>query len=84
MEEFEKQGGIAFILIYYTSRNILYYMRFEELHRFWMRAKEGGRKSFRFDELDSRFFLEFMRGCYVPYLDAMNLDLELREELDKE
>ena len=84
MAEFEKQGGIAFILIYYISRNILYYMRFEELYRFWMRAKEGGRKSFRFDELDSRFFLEFMRGCYVPYLDAMNLDLELREELDKE
>ena len=65
MEEFEKQGGIAFILIYYTSRNILYYMRFEELHRFWMRAKKAAEK-LRFDELDSRFFLEFMRGCYVP------------------
>ena len=68
MEEFEKQGGIAFILIYYTSRNILYYMRFEELHRFWMRAKEGGRKSFRFDELDSRFFLEFMRGLSLIHI----------------
>ena len=58
-------------------------MRFEELCRFWKRAKEGGRKSFRFEELDERFFMEFFRGCYVPYLDAMNLDLEIRDELDK-
>ena len=51
----------------------------EELLVFWNRAKEGGRKSFRFEELDERFFMEFMRGCYVPYLDAVNRDLELRE-----
>lgn len=83
MKNFEKQQGIAFILIYYSSRNILYYMRFEELYRFWMRAQNGGRKSFRFEELDERFFMKFFHGCYVPYLDALNLDLELRDELDK-
>lgn len=83
MKNFEKQQGIAFILIYYSSRNILYYMRFEELYKFWMRAQNGGRKSFRFDELDERFFMKFFRGCYVPYLDALNLDLELLDELDK-
>ena len=54
-------------------------MRLEELLVFWNRAKEGGRKSFRFEELDDRFFLEFKRGYYVPYLDAVNLDLELRD-----
>jgi len=58
-------------------------MRFEELYRFWMRAQNGGRKSFRFEELDERFFMKFFHGCYVPYLDALNLDLELRDELDK-
>lgn len=84
MINFEKQDGIAFILIYYSSKNILYYMRLEELLVFWKRAKEGGRKSFRLEELDDRFFMEFHHGCYVPYLDAINLDLELREELDKE
>ena len=83
MKNFEKQQGVAFVLIYYSSRNILYYMRFEELYRFWMRAQNGGRKSFRFDELDERFFMKFFLGCYVPYLDALNLDLELRDELDK-
>lgn len=84
MEEFERQGGIAFLIIYYSAKNKLYYMRFEEILKFWNRAKEGGRKSFRFEELDAAFFMEFKNGCYVPYLDGMNLDLELREKLDNQ
>lgn len=81
MKEFERQEGVAFLIIYYSHRDALYYMRFEELFGFWERAEEGGRKSIRYCELDSRFFMKLKNGCQVPYLDAMNLDLELREEL---
>ena len=84
MENFERQGGIAFLIIYYTARNQVYYMRFEEVKKFWNRAKEGGRKSFRTDELEPSFFMELKNGCYVPYLDAVDQDLMLRDELDKE
>ena len=84
MENFEKQGGIAFLLIYFTSRNEVYYMRFEEVKLFWNRAMEGGRKSFRIDELDPRFFVKLKNGCFIPYLDMINMDLILRDELDKE
>ena len=76
MENFEKQGGVSFILIYYTARNQIYYMRFEEVAKFWNRAMEGGRKSFRIEEQDPAFFLELQGGCFVPYLNALNLDLE--------
>ena len=80
MTQFEHQDGIAFILIYYSERNELYYMRFEEMIRFWNRACDGGRKSIRYEELDSRFFMKPKNGYYIPYLDFINLDLELREE----
>ncbi len=50
MGEFERQGGIAFLIIYYSAKNKLYYMRYQEILKFWNRAKEGGRKSFRFEE----------------------------------
>lgn len=80
MNQFEKQGGISFLLINYSARNILYYMRMEELNRFWERAIQGGRKSFRLDELDEKFFLELSRGIYVPYLEMLQKDLDLREE----
>ena len=79
MTQFEHQDGIAFILIYNSERNELYYMRFEEMIRFWNRACDGGRKSIRSEELDPRFFMKPKNG-YIPYLDFINLDLELREE----
>ncbi|MGN1166761.1 MAG: Holliday junction resolvase RecU [Lachnospiraceae bacterium] len=80
MGKFEQQGGISFLLIYYSAKNIIYYMRYEEMSGFWDRAKKGGRKSIRFDELDESFFFEPKQGVYIPYLDMMNHDLEIREK----
>ncbi len=57
MENFEKQMGIAFFLISFTARDEFYYLRFAKLLEFWNRAKEGGRKSFRYEELEPDFFL---------------------------
>ena len=47
MRQFEKQGGIAFFLIFYSHKDLLYYLPYEMLRFFWDRAQEGGRKSFR-------------------------------------
>lgn len=79
MNNFEKQNGISFLLIYYSHKNVLYYMRMEELLKFRERARNGGRKSFRFEELDEAFFLKLSGGCFVPYLDAVQKDLDIRE-----
>lgn len=79
MRKFEKQGGIAFFLIFYTHKNQLYYLPFEMLDFFWQRAKEGGRKSFRLEELNPEYFLPKKHGILVPYLDVLKKDLEDRE-----
>ena len=79
MEIFEKQGGIAFFLISFTNRDEFYYLRLEKLMEFWNRAKEGGRKSFRYEELDPEYFLPRQRGVLVPYLDALQKDLLRRD-----
>ena len=79
MEDFEKQGGIAFFLIFYTQKDKFYYLRLAKLREFWMRAKEGGRKSFRYEELDPDFFLDKAKGVLVPYLDTLQKDLNLRD-----
>lgn len=78
MKNFEKQDGVAFLLIYFSRRNELYYMRCAEMERFWERGQTGGRKSIRREELSKHFFLK-MAGGYVPYLDALRKDLEERE-----
>lgn len=79
MEEFEKQGGIAFFLIYYTAKDIFYYLPYEMLRFFWDRAQEGGRKSFRYEELNPDYLLPKKSGILVPYLEIMKKDLEDRE-----
>ena len=55
MEQFEKQGGISFLIIFYTARNELFYLPYADMRRFWERAKSGGRKSFRYEELNQDF-----------------------------
>lgn len=79
MEAFEKQDGVAFLIIYYSKRNELYYMPFVELKKFWDRAQNGGRKSIRFEELNETYFMQLKNGCFVPYLEALQLDLESRD-----
>ena len=79
MTDFEKQDGIAFFLIYYTERDFFYYLPLRHLIPFWNRMLEGGRKSFRMEELDMSFKLPVRPGIPVPYLDMMKRDLDERE-----
>ncbi len=79
MENFEKQGGIAFILILYHARDEFYYLRFSKLREFWNRMQEGGRKSFRYEELEQDFIFKTSGGLLVPYLDEIQKDLSLRD-----
>lgn len=79
MEQFEKQGGIAFFLIYYTKRDTFYYLPYEMLRYFWDRAQNGGRKSFRYEELNPDYVIPKKNGIEVPYLEAVKKDLEDRE-----
>lgn len=79
MGKYEGQQGIAFILIYYTARDCFYYLRYQELKKFWERAEAGGRKSFRMEELSEDFFFKGKPGVLVPYLDMIQKDLASRE-----
>lgn len=79
MNFFEKQEGIAFFLIYFTAHEQFYYLRIQDLMRFWERASSGGRKSFRIDELDPQwFFLMKEQNSTIPYLEMIQLDLQTR------
>lgn len=78
MERFEEQGGIAFLLISYTKRDEFYYLTFSLLNWFWQRMQQGGRKSFRYEELNPDFFLQCRGGILVPYLEGIQRDLKNR------
>lgn len=79
MQDFEKQDGISFFLIYYVKHKKYYYLSFTEALKFWNNAKVGGKKSFRIDELSPDMFFTENKNILVPYLDMINKDLERRE-----
>ncbi|MCI5902044.1 MAG: Holliday junction resolvase RecU [Blautia sp.] len=79
MENFEKQSGIAFILIFFSHVDEFYYLPFRTLLCFWNRMQEGGRKSFRREELDPAYYLPKKSGFLVPYLEGLSLDLKMRD-----
>ena len=80
MDDFERQGGKAFLSILCTSEQKFYYLHIRQLLRFWNRAQEGGRKSFRMDELDPAYFFESSKGYLGPFLEPLSLDLEQEQE----
>lgn len=80
MKRFEEQKGIAFFLIYFTHRDIYYYLTYRQAQSFWERAERGGRKSFRVEELEDAWFFHGNRVFFIPYLDMLQKDLEEREK----
>lgn len=79
MKHFEEQKGISFIIAYYTHRNAMYYIPFRTVNDFWNRMKEGGRKSFRFDEIDLNYEIRSKGEYLCHYLETLNLDLSTRD-----
>lgn len=79
MEEFEKQGGVAFLIIFYTKRDEIYYLPYADMKRFWDRKENGGRKSFRYEEINQAYRLHQGHGVLVPYLEGLKKDLLSRD-----
>ena len=77
MDEFEKQKGIAFFLIYFSADNVFYYLTLRKLKEFWKRMEDGGRKSFRREELDQEFHLSGKMIGFLIWKESK--DLQLRD-----
>lgn len=78
MERFEKQQGISFLIIYYSHRDEMYYLPFSYVKKFYYRSENGGRKSFRFEEIDTGYRIKSHSGVPVHFLEALQKDLDGR------
>ena len=78
MRDFEAQGGVAFLILYFTSADRYFYLPYEQLAVFWNRSKTGHAKHFKIEELDTQYELT-CNGCYIHYLEAIQKDLDTRE-----
>lgn len=79
MKDFEEQQGLAFLILYFSHRDEIYYLTFRQMYNFWERGQEGGPRHFKYQELDPRWFLQRKGNILVPFLDGIQMDLDSRE-----
>lgn len=78
MEDFEKQGGISFILLFFSSLDEIYYIPFKDIKFFYDRSRNGGRKSFTYDEINKDYRIQSTSGALIHYLEGIQKDLNNR------
>ena len=65
---------VTFMEAFEQQGGIAFYIIF-----FWQRMEDGGRKSFRREELKEEFYLPKQGGFLVPYLEGIQQDLKMRD-----
>ena len=75
MQEFENQGGIAFLIIFFKSLDKIIYVPLKDLKLFFDRMNSGGKKSFKFDELNEEYIIPKKGDIIVHYLESLSLYL---------
>ena len=79
MREFEKQDGISFIIIYFSSRDEFYYVPFSDIIKFLgIEVKMVVGKASHTKEINQNFRIYANQGIPVHYLETIQKDIELR------
>ena len=73
MEDFEEQGGISFILVYFSKKSLAYYFRFAELKKYW-----NNKKDISIDELDKSYIINMKGKIKIDLLSKLQLDIDER------
>lgn len=79
MRAFQKQDGIAFILVYFSNKSTYFLLPFDIIEGYWNEAKEGGRKSIPLSAFNSKYEIKSKSGYLVHYLEALSIYIIARE-----
>ena len=71
MQQFEEQGGISFILAYFSAYNQYFIMPFKDLKPYWDRAIKGGKKSISYEDFNKKYEIK-LKGGHLNYLEGLN------------
>ena len=73
MKDFENQGGIAFVLIYFNNEMIAYYLTFNELNKIW-----DNKNSIKVDDLNKDFIIDMKGKIKIDILSKIQKDIDKR------
>lgn len=79
MEDFQKQEGIAFLIISFTKTNENYLVPYDQLKIWWDNAKNGQRQSIPYSAFKEFYKIPSSDGYLIHYLVALQAYLEVKE-----
>jgi len=84
MNEFAKQNGVAFLIVYFKRYEKYYLTPIEILAKYFVDAMKGGRKSIPYNEFANAYEIEIASDMYLHYLKAVQKyidDLNINENI---
>lgn len=76
MDEFQRQKGIAFLLVHFVVYDEYYYLPFDILKLYWDNALNAGRKSIPYSAFDKQYQIKSKSGAILNYLEIINIYLK--------
>lgn len=73
MKAFNRQNGIAFLILSFRKFDEIFLCPWEVLEDYWNKAKKGGRKSIPYTAMNQRYRIERSGNILVHYLKALQL-----------
>lgn len=80
MKNYESQGGVSFLLIYFLKYDEIVYLRFKDIEKFINRAKAGGKKALSYEELNLNYTLPVRSNFWFTIWKMLNKDDRERNE----
>jgi recombination protein U len=71
MENFIKQGGEAFFIVYFKKHDTYFLTPFEHIKVFYDQALQGGRKSIPYEAFDKNYTIAVEGGLYLNYIQTL-------------
>ena len=81
MRDFQRQGGVAFLLVRFALADRVFLLPFDQLGGFWEQARAGGRKSIPISKFDEDLTAAGKGGAMVHYLEPLNIYLQRRNRI---
>lgn len=72
MSDFEKQGGVSFLIVNFKKYNQYFLLPLELLNNYYSIKEKGGRKSIPYTEFNEALEIKMTKQAYINYLDKVN------------
>ena len=68
MQDFDRQGGLAFLLVHFTEYQEYYLLPVETLAEYYLHKEEKGRSSIPYSAFDKELMIPDTGNAYLNYL----------------